>query len=369
MTIHKGYTAEDYKAAYYRLGSNKAVAKEMGVNESTVRRSLAKLAGRDPAIQRAMDVSGTKLVPRGIWEKHPADENGVARSIFLTTADGDMTPEEFAERIADRMNSIVAAPPVHRPAACSSDMLNLIPVFDVHLGQRVGSFGTAQAVERLREGFRDVIDRAPRAATTVILQGGDFTEANDNSAQTPQSKHPLAVDMDFDDISDVAVDISVEMIEYALTVSERVVYQGLKGNHDPAMAIVLRQALRMRYRDEPRFELLDGVDLFTYEWEGNLLAGIHGDQKVSKAESLTLAIAARHAAAWGASRNRELWRGHRHSELSIAVPGMTLYRVNPICPPGRYANDNLFTGQSDIQSVTYKKGGGRCASTVHIFQD
>jgi hypothetical protein len=125
----------------------------------------------------------------------------------------------------------------------------------------------------------------------------------------------------------------------------------------------------MRYRDEPRFELLDGLDLFTYSFGSNLLAGIHGDQKVSKAESLTLAIAARHAAAWGNSRNRELWRGHRHNQLSVAVPGMTLYQVNPICPPGRYASDNLFTGQSDIQLVTYKHSGGRCASTVHIFQD
>jgi len=179
----------------------------------------------------------------------------------------------------------------------------------------------------------------------------------------------LAVDMDFDDISDIAVDLTVEIVDRALSASDRVVYQGLKGNHDPAIAVALRQALRMRYRDEPRFELLDGLDLFTYSFGSNLLAGIHGDQKVSKAESLTLAIAARHAAAWGNSRNRELWRGHRHNQLSVAVPGMTLYQVNPICPPGRYANDNLFTGQSDIQLVTYKHSGGRCASTVHIFQD
>ena len=367
MTVHKGYTAEDYEAAYQRLGSNNAVARELGVNESTVRKSRSRLAKRDPAMQNAMNAVGTGLVPSLAWIKTKATADAPGYSIMLRPP--EETPEDIAERIADRINGITAAPAVQRPAACSSDLLNLLPIFDVHLGQRVGSFGTAQAVERLREGFRDVIDRAPRAATTVILNGGDFTEANDNSAQTPQSKHPLAVDMDFDDISDVAVDVTVEMIDYALTVSDRVVYQGLKGNHDPAMGVVLRQALRMRYREEPRFQLLDGLDLFTFEWEGNLLAGVHGDQKVSKPESLTLAIAARHAAAWGNSRNRELWRGHNHNQLSIAVPGMTLYQVNPICPPGRYANENLYTGQSDIQCVTYGKGGGRRASTVHIFQD
>ena len=363
MATNKGYTREDYKKVYERLGSIKATAREVGLNESTVRRGLQ----RDEAMQGAMDAVGTGLVPSVAWIKTKATADTPGYSIMLRPP--EETPEDIAERIADRMNTIVAAPAVQRPASCSSDLLNLLPIFDVHLGQRVGSFGTAQAVERLREGFRDVIDRAPRAETMVLLNGGDFTEANDNSAQTPANKHPLAVDMDFDDISDVAVDVTVEMIDHALTVSDRVVYQGLKGNHDPAMGVVLRQALRMRYRDEPRFELLDGMDLFTYEWEGNLLAGVHGHQKVSKPESLTLAIAARHAAAWGNSRNRELWRGHLHNQISIAVPGMTLYQVNPICPPGRYANENLYTGQSDIQCVTYGKGGGRRASTVHIFQD
>jgi hypothetical protein len=367
MAYHKGYKGEDYEEAYRRLGSNRAVAREFGVNESTVREARERLAKRDPAMQGAMDAVGTGLVPSMAWIKTKATADAPGYSIMLRPP--EETPEDIAERIADRINGIVAAPVVQRPKACSSSLLNFLPMYDVHLGQRVGSFGTAQAVDRLREGVRDVIERAPAAETLVILNGGDFTEANDNSALTPANRHPLAVDIDYDDLSDIAVDLSVEIIEYALSAADRVVYQGLKANHDPAMAVVLRQALRMRYRDEPRFQLLDGLDLFTMEWEGNLLAGIHGHQKVSKPESLTLAIAARHAAAWGNSRNRELWRGHNHNQLSVAVPGMTLYQVNPICPPGRYANENLYTGQSDIQCVTYGKGGGRRASTVHIFQD
>jgi len=367
MSNNKGYTNAEYVSAYERLGTFKAVAREMGVNESTVRRSIHGNKSRDPAMQGAMDAVGTGLIPSLAWIKTKATADAPGYSIMLRPL--EETPEDIAERIAGRMNGIIAAPAVPAPATCAADLLNFLPLYDFHLGQRVGSFGTAEAVERLRAGVNDVINRAPAAGTMVILNGGDFTEANDNSAQTPQSKHPLSVDTDFDDISDIAVDVTVEIIDRALSVSEKVVYQGLKGNHDPAMAVALRQALRMRYRDEPRFELLDGLDLFTYSFGSNLLAGIHGDQKVSKAESLTLAIAARHAAAWGNSRNRELFRGHDHSQLSIAVPGMTLYRVNPICPPGRYANDNLFTGQSDIQLVTYKHSGGRCASTVHIFQD
>ena len=52
----------------------------------------------------------------------------------------------------------------------------------------------------------------------------------------------------------------------------------------------------------------------------------------------------------------------------MAVPGMTLHQVNPICPPGRYANEHLYTGQSDINLVTFKRGGGRVGATTHIYQ-
>jgi predicted ArsR family transcriptional regulator len=52
MSENKGHTNADYLAVYERLGSMKAVAREMGVNESTVRRSLNRLKKRDPAMQR-----------------------------------------------------------------------------------------------------------------------------------------------------------------------------------------------------------------------------------------------------------------------------------------------------------------------------
>jgi len=192
-----------------------------------------------------------------------------------------------------------------------------------------------------------VIARAPPAETLVIVVGGDYTEANDNEALTPSSKHPLATDIEFDDLSDIAVDAQTDLIEYALTRAERVIYQPLRGNHDPAMAVALRQAMRQRYRANPRFELKDGLKLFTHEWGGNLLAAIHGDEKTKKPEELTLAIAARHASAWGTATHREMWRGHEHKERTVSVPGMTLYTVNPICPAGLllckiFPNANVF---------------------------
>ena len=350
--------------------SYKRGAESLEMNPHTFKHRVdkAKALGMhiDPAIQDSMSAVGTGLVPSLVWAK-TKNPDGTSYSTLLRPE--KEAPEDVLDRIAERMSRVVPIPEIIRPQEIQSDRLNFVPLFDVHLGMRVGDFGTAKSVERLMQGFKDVVDRAPPAETLVIVNGGDFTEANDNNAVTPQSKHPLSVDMDFDDLSDVAVDVTIELIEHGLRRSDKVIYQALKGNHDPATAVAIRQGLRQRYRDNPRFEMKDGLEIFTHEWEGNLLAAIHGDQKTSKPEGLTLAIAARHAAAWGSATRRELWRGHLHKEVTVSVPGMRVYQVNPICPPGRYANTNLFTGESDIQCVTYGKGGGRKATSVHIFDD
>lgn len=320
----------------------------------------------DPAIAEAKAAVGTNLSPVLAWAKTKS-EDGTSYSVLLRPEKEN--PEDALERIAAIMGRVVPVAPIPPPQKASADLLNFVPLFDVHMGMRVGSYGTAGAVKRLKAGFFDVIDRAPKAGTIVIVNGGDFTEANDDTALTPANKHPLAVDMDWSDIIDVAVDVTIELIEYAMRRANRVVYQALRANHDHATSVAIRQGLRQRYRDNPRFEMPDGHDVFTIEWKGNLLAAIHGHQKVSKPETLTLAIAARHAAAWGKATRRELWRGHNHKEITVNVPGMRVHQVNPICPPGRYANENLFTGESDIQCVTYRAGGGRSGVTVHIFDD
>lgn len=353
-----------------KYGSQRKAAESLGISRGALRSRIEgakKYQDADPAVQGAMSEVG--MQDAGVLHSGWIKTDGASLYFQMPKGGAEEKPEDLADRISDRLNKIVSAPYINRPKQASSDILNFVPMYDVHLGMRVGSYGTAAAVERLNEGIKDVIDRAPCAETLIVLNGGDFTEANDNSALTPANNHPLAVDIEFDDLTDIATDVTVDIIEFALTKADNVIFQAIKGNHDHAMPLILRQALRQRYRNESRFELKEGVGIFTHEWEGNLLAGIHGHQKVSDPHKLALAIADRERAAWGRTKRGELWRGHRHNEVTISVAGMRVNQVNPICPAGRYANENLFTGESDVQCVTYKKGGGRKATTVHIYDD
>lgn len=350
-------------------GSQRKAAEALGISRRTLRSRLdraQKYQNTDPSIQGAMSEVG--MQDAGVLHSGWIKTDGASLYFQMPEGEGESV-EDIADRIADRMNKVQPAPYIQRPKTTEKGKLNFVPLYDVHLGMRIGDYGTAAAVDRVRQGAFDVIDRAPRTEEIIILNGGDFTEANDNSALTPANKHPLAVDIEFDDLSDIATDITVELIEYALSRSDRVVYQAIKGNHDHAMPVALRQGLRQRYKDEPRFELRDGLEMFSYEWKGNFLTGIHGHQQVRNPEKLAISIMSRYRQEFGRAKCCELWRGHFHNEVTISVGGMRINQVNPVCPAGRYATENLFKGESDIQCVTYKEGGGRCATTVHIYDD
>lgn len=355
-------------------GSKGAAARALGIPENTFRKRVQRAIERgfakhqDEAIEQAMDAVGTRMVPGLVWAK-TKEENGTSYSVLLKPAKEEgPSYEDIADRIAERISRIPAAPVVIRPKVPASDLRNFVPWFDVHLAGKIGSYGTAEAVARLIDGTKEVISRAPAAECTIILNGGDFTEQNDPSNQTPSSKHPLSVDGEYDDTTDIATEVTVAAIDFALTRSTHVIYKAIRGNHDPNTARILRAALRQRYRNSKRVRIDDeGIDFFAHEYGANLICAHHGDIKGKQPKDYVMAMAAKYPEAWGRTRFRELWTGHKHHLLTQEFPGMTTYQVRAITPANRYAQENLFLSESEIQCATYRKTGGRMGYTVHQF--
>lgn len=366
--------AREALEAVRTFGSKGAAARALGIPVNTFRKRVQRAIERgfakhqDEAIEQAMDAVGTRMVPGLVWAK-TKEENGTSYSVLLKPSKDDgPSYEEIADRVAERISRIPAAPAVARPKAPSSDLRNFVPWFDVHLAGKIGSYGTAEAVKRLIDGTMDVLSRAPAAECTIILNGGDFTEQNDPSNQTPSSKHPLSVDGEYDDTTDIATEVTVAAIDFALTRSTHVIYKAIRGNHDPNTARILRAALRQRYRNCKRVSIDDeGIDFFAHEFGANLICAHHGDIKGKQPKDYVMAMAAKYPEAWGRTRFRELWTGHKHHLLTQEFPGMTTYQVRAITPANRYAQENLFLSESEIQCATYRKAGGRMGYTVHQF--
>ena len=350
--------------------STKDIAEELGITEQSVNGRIARAkrwAPVDPAIQESMDAVGTRLVPALAWAKTKSAD-GTSFSVLLKPEAIQAEPEDILARISDRLDAIKPAPFIKRVVTPSSDLRNFVPLFDVHLSMRIGNYGTAQAVERLQTGGRDILERMPAAECTIILNGGDFSHQNDPSNLTPRSQHPLPVDGEYDDVTDIATDVTAELIETGLQRSEHVIYQALRGNHDPNTARILRAALRQRYRNNPRVTIESAsVHFFAHEWQRNFISGHHGDIRGGNAKDLVMGFAAKYPEEWGRTRFRELWTGHNHHLKAFDLPGMSTNQVRPICPLDRHAIENLYYSWSEMIGVTYRKGGGRHGSIQHVF--
>ena len=356
---------------FRETGNKRETARILGKAESTVRKLLrrAEAAEGAPEGQKAaIKATGTQGIAKA-GRRIIQHKDGSRDSVYWRADEPEAEqPEDVIDRIADRLNRIQPAPRIKRPNVTRADIRNFVPLFDVHLSMRVGEYGTASCVSRLRTGIADLMERSPPAEVAILVNGGDFTEQNDPSNQTPQSKHPLSVDGDYDDTTDIATDVTVEMIETALKRSDHVIYKALRGNHDPNTARILRAALRQRYRNEPRVTIEDGgIEVFQHVWESNMIFAWHGDQR-RKLIDVILSIAALYPQEWAQSVFRELYYGHLHSALVEDHPGMTANRVRAIAPPGHYARNLLLTAPSEMLSITYRKGGGRLCATNHIFE-
>lgn len=358
-------TREAYEA-WQRFGSKAEAARQLGEPVSTIKSRIAAYQRTDPATQAAQEAIGTDMVPQLIWAK-TKNKDGISYSVLLKP-DIDKQPDDVLDRIAGRLEKIKPAPVIKRPKKTTSLLRNVLPIFDVHMSMRVGNYGTAECVDRLVTGSTDILGRLPSAECTVIINGGDFTHHDDPSNLTPQSKHPLPVDMEYDDTTDVATDVTANIIEKALTVSDHVIYQPLRGNHDPNTARILRAALKQRYRKNERVTVqTDNIHFFAHRWKNNLICAHHGDVKANQHKDIVLNFAARYHEEWGGTKYREIFLGHLHSILSVDVPGMLVNRIRAISPMDRHANEALWESVSEMTGVSYKDTGGRFDSVTHYF--
>ncbi len=346
-------------------GTATSAARELGIRECTVQK-IAREMDRDPAIATGMEAVGTGIVPSGMWIKTGKDEDGVSRSIYLKPQ--QETTEDLIDRIASRVERILPAPAVKRPVQTASDLCNLFPLFDVHLSMRVGEYGTAAAVDRLREGAEHVMGRSPAAESCIILNGGDWSHQNDDSNQTPRSKHPLPVDGDYESTSDISTDLTVELIFRALERHDHVTYKALRGNHDPNTALILRGALRQRFLNEPRVTIdTNGIDFFCHPWRANLICGHHGDIRGKRPADIAMAFAALYPAEYSQAKHREIHSGHLHHLKSQEMPGWVWYQHRAICPMDRHAMEDLWVSGSEMTGITYHERGARYGQVTHIF--
>jgi len=344
---------------YQRLGNNCAVAREMGVHESTVRDLLSR-ARQDPGITQALERTGVSAESaKHGWRRVQDPETGNWDSVFWKADLG----ARFIDDLRDAFQGVLPAEPVTPPETVIADLCTVYPLMDVHFGMLADQDETGavdydikHAVQDMRHAFAKIGALTPASAKAILIVGGDFFHANDNSSQTPAHKHDLDTDTRYWKMLKAGVQFLAEVVETLASKHQAVTVRVLRGNHDPEAHMVLTFAMQQRYRDDARILIDDNPrDLFMAQHGRCLIAAHHGDR--APPERLTLYLSDV-CPWWSETRHRYCFTGHVHKDQARDVGPLRWESLRAFAPPDAYAAGMGYAGRRAMQALTFHKRDG-----------
>jgi hypothetical protein len=303
----------------------------------------------------------TDLIPTLAWAKVPAKDGEPGYSVLLKPPEPEQA--DMMDRIRCALDGLAPAAPINPPDTTDADLCTVIPIADVHLGAQAWGRETGEdydtniAADRVREWVGRAIDASPPSGEAIIMDVGDLTHADDQTNQTPKSKHGLDVDTRHFRTLDVTIGALAYAIEYALRKHQKVTVRILPGNHNPTAYLAIMFALSERYRNEPRIEVqrVPG-EFFIFEFGKVMIVAHHGDK--AKADRLVHFIADQFAEAWGRTKYRYLFTGHLHHHKSQDIGGCTWEQLRAVAARDAYAVSHAYTARAQLQAITYHRTRG-----------
>lgn len=286
-----GYTGADYQAAFERLGSNRKVAEEYGVNESTVRRArnqYLRREGLDPGIKAALANTGVSPeIARGGWRRIK-NENGSFDTVQWRMPDGDEV--DFRATIKETLEEITSGMKLDLPKKFEEKVGNLLVLdpADVHIGKLSVASETGYtydehvAEHRLVEGSRMLMEWGLREGVTRVLfvMGNDIAHI-DTPKRTTTSGTPQDASASYFEIYRVAQRAYVKITKMALDMGLHISLMHVPSNHDWTLGFCIANAVGLLMGEHENVTasdyMLSEMHRKYYRFCSNLLGFTHGD--------------------------------------------------------------------------------------------
>lgn len=321
-----------YIAAANRLGSVRAVERELGLRNDAAGKSLralkdrAALQGYHPASDMT-HVAPSPFVVKGTSTLYDADGN--VSQQWVKTKLSDVRAEEairaFIAHLVDDVRGL--SPAIPAPKVAMEDLLTVYPMGDPHFGlyawaEEAGADFDLAMAERLTNAAIDrLVECAPASKTAILLNLGDMFHADNESNRTTQSGNSLDVDTRWGKVMQVGLRSMIHCIRRLAEKHERVIVRINRGNHDDHSAYALALALDAFFSNNDRIQVdLSTAKFWYFEFGKVLLGSTHGD--TCKMNNLAGVMAADEAPAWGRTTQRYFYVGHVHHDEVKEYPGM-----------------------------------------------
>lgn len=348
-------------------GKRGEAARRLGISERNVYRALERIRNNAALKGYAPDYDLAQIAAPGFSVKGVStlyDQDGEKRAQWIKTSADAQREQDIREAIFDAFSEWKGtAKPVPAPKSVQSDLLNVLPFGDPHLGlyawhEDAGDdFDLKIAEQNLCEAVQRLVECAPQSETTLLLNLGDFFHADNSENRTMRSGHSLDVDTRWTQVMRVGVKTMMNAIETAARRSNNVVVRNCPGNHDDHSSIMLSAALAAYYHDDPRITIDESPARFWYYRFGRVLIGAtHGDQ--TKPAQLPGIMATDRPEDWGQTDFRYFLTGHIHQHNQQEFPGMVWQSFRTLAPADSWAHGRGYRSGRDSWSLVFHRQYG-----------
>lgn len=392
-----GYTEEMLRAAVEARGqhkSNVAAASALGIDESSMRRRLARAAelgmsGTSPVMPGYAIKSVASKTADGAWVRQVKDhgepfsipDGHITKGVSaLVDAEGRVIQAWHktaidAERQVASMRAVVdgfkdelpRAESVAAPAIYNSDLLAFYAVTDMHLGalawhEETGSddYDLSIAERLLEDWFAAAISLAPDAETAILAQIGDLVHWDGFESVTPTSRHVLDGDSRFPKMVRTAIRVLRRIVARLLAKHKRVHIVMADANHDPASEVWLREMFAAFYDDEPRVTVDQSSGTYYAYRHGDVSLFMHHGHR-RKVGNVDTVFAGRFREMYGATKFSYAHLGHLHSDELKSTNLMKVERHETLAAPDAYAANGGWLSGRSAKVITYHRSHGEVA--------
>jgi hypothetical protein len=358
------YAVSDKERLYLQKSmdsvSMRAAAKELGVNDGTIRQAVERVRARAAKMGYAPDYDLNKPTTAPFVVKGTStlyDEEGKPKLQWVkTNLDREAQIEimkQAVEAICEDVKPVKAIP---APPDVNDQLISIYPWGDPHVGlytwaDEVGeNFDLQIAEQDMCNAVDYLVERSPPSKRGVLVNLGDFFHYTNMTGSTERSGNILDRDSRTAKMIDVGVRIIKRCLERMREKHEIVELVNAPGNHDETFAHFLNVLFRNLYANENRVIVHDAPTTRHYLQHGKCLIGVvHGHQ--TKDRDLPGIMATEKPEEWGATKHRVFLRGHHHHDSRVEYNGCVVEMVRTLSAGDAWAVGGGYLSGRDMKCI------------------
>lgn len=358
-----------------QAGSARAVGRELGIPQTTLRRRIARIKTMAAAQGYSPEHDLTHVIPSPFVAKGHStyyNKDGKPTQQWVKTRiDGQAHFDAIRAAIEEMAKEVQPLPPVpceYRPAEQSDLLMNQFTFTDSHFGMMAwkeegGANWDLKIAERVLTAASDYLfNTMPKARKCVIAILGDLLHSDGLVPTTPASGHVLDQDSRYSKIVRVVVRFVRRTVAEALARHETVYLELAEGNHDESGVVWMRELFSALYENEPRVIVLNDPRPYHAIQHGSTALFYHHGHK-KRLPQLPILFAAMFPSVWGQTQHRYAHTGHLHHLDEKENAGIIVYQHPTLAAADAYASRGGWLSRRQATGLTYHEKFGEIGRT------